>query len=183
MAHGDEASDTASARLRDILQHFREHPVTGPVEGHTTTRTASAPLSLSTLDHVQASVSEVVQHTLNANPDAGPAPARADAVYDWCRQHTEHSDEAVQARRDTIEYRHYLEHAIRAGDVKVVRQHRCPECRTWGLMWSREMARALCTNTDCVDRDGFSRTWSLAKLAHEHIEHVNRKNIRHVSAT
>lgn len=181
MAHGDEAADTASARLRDILQHFREHPVTGPVEGHTTTRTPSAPLSLGTLDHIRACVSEVVQHTLDANPDAGPAPSRADAVYDWARQHTAHTDDTVRTRSDVIEYRQYLEHAIRAGDVKVIRKHRCPKCRTWGLMWSREMNRALCTNTDCVTRDGFSRTWSLHKLAWEHI--ARRKNLRQASAT
>src|SRR5688572_11076352 len=83
MEQGDTSKDTAAARLRQLTQYFREHPVTGPVEGHAASRSAPAPLSLATLDHIHASVNEVVEHTHAANPKAGPAPARADAVYTW----------------------------------------------------------------------------------------------------
>ena len=182
MTHGDEAAaDTASGRLRHLHDYFLEHPVTGPVEGHTPTRTAAAPLSLGTLSHIRASVAEVVQHTHETNPDAGPAPTRADAVYDWARQHTEHADDTDRIHGEIIEYRQYLEHAVRAGDIKVVRRHPCPLCGTWGLMWVREHQRALCTNTDCTDRDGLSRMFPLHRLAFEHV--IGRKNLRHVSAT
>lgn len=173
--------DTAAQRLAGLLAYFREHPTTGPVEGHTPTATASAPLSLATLDHITASVAEVVAHTRQVNPAAGPVPAQAAAVYDWCRKNTETCDELQAQRRERIIYRQSLEHAIRAGDVKVVRPHRCPKCRTFGLMWVPEWQRALCTNTECVDKDGLSHSFTLARLAYEHVS--SRKNLRQASAT
>jgi hypothetical protein len=166
---GDESTDTAAARLQHLTTYFREHPVTGPSERHAATVTPGAPLSLATLDHVRACVDEVVQHTHAANPTAGPAPSRAEAVYDWCRQHTQHTDDTVQLRGQIIEYRQYLEHAIRAGDVKVVRPLRCPECQTFGLMWIREMRTVV------------SRTFTLARLATHHV--TSRKNLRQACAT
>jgi hypothetical protein len=178
---GDESTDTAAARLRHLNTYFREHPVTGPTQGHAPTVNLGAPLSLATLDHIRASVAEVVETTLDANPGAGPAPSRADAVYDWCREHTRHADETVRLRVQIIEFRQSLEHAIRAGDTKVVRPLRCPKCRTFGLMWSREQQAALCTNTECVDRDGFSSTFTLAHLAHHHV--TSRKSVRKACAT
>ncbi|MEZ7005619.1 hypothetical protein [Streptomyces sp. AD55] len=179
MASGD---DSAAKRLRQLNTYFREYPVIGPVEGRTPTTTTAAPLSLATLDHINHSVTEVIKYTRKANPDAGPAPTRADAVYDWARQHTQHAPAAVQQRRDTIEYRQYLEHAIRVGDWrKAIRPQRCPECRTFGLMWQGDMQRALCTNTECVDADGFSTTVTLAQLAYQHV--AARKKIRQARAT
>lgn len=181
MVDGTDDTDTAASRLHQVIAHCLEHPVTGPVEGHPASRSAPAPLSLATLDHIQSSRREVIEHTRNANPEAGPAPSRPDAVYDWAREHTEHTDEQTQQRRDTIEYRQYLEHSLRAGDKLVIRRQRCPECRTWGLMWQRNMQTVLCTNTDCVDSDGFSTTVTLARLAYEHI--AARKNLRQARAT
>lgn len=174
-------TDGAAARLHHLQQYYREHPVTGPVEGRSATVNPGAPLSLATLSHVADSVREVADHTYAVNPKAGPVPASAAAVYDWCRQHTEHADDVDRMRGEVIEYRQYLEHAIRAGDHGVIPRHRCPKCRTFGLMWQQHMQRALCTNTRCVDRDGFSRTFSLAKLAYEHV--AARKNLRQASAT
>ncbi|WP_086560975.1 hypothetical protein [Streptomyces africanus] len=176
-----EAQDTAAARLKHLETYFREHPVTGPVEGHAASRSAPAPLSLGTLSHIRASVKEVVDHTLETNPDAGPAPSRADAVYDWCREHTAHAPEAAQQRAETIEYRQYLEHCLRAGDTKVIPPHRCPECRCFGLMWERSSQRARCTNANCTDSDGFSHAFTLARLAHEHI--AGQKSVRRARAT
>jgi hypothetical protein len=122
-------------------------------------------------------VQEVVQHTRTANPEAGPAPSRADAVYDWCREHTQHSDETVRQRTATIEYRQYLEHAIQAGDVKVVRRHRCPSCGTVGLLWQRHTQRAVCVNRHCARRNsGVSRSWTLANLAYEYI--ASKKSLK-----
>ncbi|MFB8182550.1 hypothetical protein ACFC8N_42505 [Streptomyces sp. NPDC055966] len=177
----DTDGDGAAARLHHLQQYYREHPVTGPAEGHRTTVHSGAPLSLATLDHVTASVREVAEHTYAVNPGAGPIPESVAAVYDWCHAHTEHAPETVRARGEVIEFRQFLEHAIRAGDHAVVRKQRCPKCRTWGLMWQQQMQRAVCTNTDCVDRDGFSRTFDLARLAYEHV--AARKNLRQASAT
>ncbi|MFD8488576.1 hypothetical protein [Streptomyces sp. NPDC059712] len=175
-----DSTDSAAARLRYLNDYLLEHPVTGPSDCRNPTRTLSTPISLGTLSHIDASVREVITHTRKANPDAGQAPTRADAIYDWARQHTEHADEAAQQRRDAIEYRQYLEHAIRAGDWrKVIRPQRCPECRTFGLMW--RSGRILCTNSECTDTDGTSTTVTLARLAHEHV--TARKNLRQVRTT
>lgn len=183
MVHQDDGTDTAAARLHQLATYFRDHPVTGPVEGHTPGRSAApAPMSLATLDHIRSSVQEVVTHTRTANPDAGPLPERVEAVYAWARDNTQRAPEIDQQRLEVIEYRQYLEHAIRAGDWrKVIRPQRCPECRTFGLMWEHAMQRALCTNTDCVDKDGFSTTVSLSRLAHEHI--AGRKHLRQARTT
>jgi hypothetical protein len=184
MTYGDNnntARDTAAKRLRHLHEYYLKHPVTGPTPRRPPTIEASAPLNLATLSHIQTSVREVTELTRAANPDAGPAPSRPEAVYDWCRQQTEHADETTQQRLEAIEYRHYLEHAIRAGDKKVIRKHRCPECRTWGLMWDATSQRALCTNTECVDSDGCSTTVTLARLAYEHV--TARKNLRQARTT
>jgi hypothetical protein len=182
MVEGDATTDdTAASRLRHLNTYFREHPVTGPAEGHTTPVTSAAPMSIATLDHIRASVREVVDTTLEANPHAGPLPASVDAVYEWCRQNTRHADETVRLRVEIVEFRQRLEHAIRAGDTKVVRPLRCPQCRTWGLMWAREYQAAVCTNTECVDRDGCSNSFTLARLAHHHV--TSRKNLRPACAT
>ena len=173
--------DGAAARLQHLQTYYREHPVTGPLEGHTTLVHPGAPLSLGTLDHITASVREVAEHTRALNPHAGPVPEAAAAVYDWAREHTEHADPIDRERGEVIEYRQMLEHAVRAGDIKVIRRHRCPKCRCWGLMWLGEAQRAVCTNTECVDRDGFSNQFSLSRLATEHV--ASRKNLRTVSAT
>ncbi|CAL9668561.1 hypothetical protein SUDANB145_07291 (plasmid) [Streptomyces sp. enrichment culture] len=169
MNNGD-TTDSAASRLRHLTTYLREHPATGPAVGHNPNPVASTPLSLGTLSHVDASVRELTDLVRKANPAAGPAPSRADGIYDWAREQTEHAPDAVRQRRETAEYRQYLEHAIRAGDWrKVIRPHRCPECRTFGLMWQGDMQRALCTNTDCTDPDGFSTAVTLARIAHEHI--------------
>ncbi|WP_435606587.1 hypothetical protein [Streptomyces ardesiacus] len=176
----NQPEDSAAARLRYLNDYLLEHPVTGPSDCRNSTRTLSTPISLSTLSHIDASVREVIAHTKDANPAAGQAPTRADAIYDWARQHTEHADDDVRQRTAVIEYRQYLEHAIRAGDWrKVIRPHRCPECRCFGLMW--RSGRILCTNSECTDTDGTSTTVTLARLAHEHI--ASRKNLRQARTT
>jgi len=174
-------SDTAAARLAALNEYFREHPVSGPGEGRAPTRSSGAPLRLATVDHIRASVAEVAGHTYAVNPDAGPVPEQAADVYDWCREHTRHADEAVQTRRDIVEQRQRLEHALRAGDPSVIRPHRCPECRTFGLMWVAEMQAAVCTNTRCTDRDGMSTTVALGRLAYEHV--TAQKKLQRTRAT
>ncbi|MCX5000936.1 hypothetical protein [Streptomyces longwoodensis] len=177
MGDGDESQDTAARRLRQLNAYFREHPVRGP-EGHSYTRFSAhasttapgIPFNTRVSEHIDASVTEVVAHTRAANPDAGPAPTRADAVYDWAREHTRNAPEAEQFRRDMLEYRHYLEHAIAAGDTSVVRPHRCPDCRTVGLFWQEERGTVICFNRRCAQANGgIHRTHSLARLAFEHV--------------
>lgn len=172
----DASTDTASARLRALDAYFREHPVTS-AEGHsysrfgsrTTVTSPGLPFNVRVADHIQAHVDEVVAHTRTVNPDAGPCPDRVDAVYDWAREHTQHAPEAEQTRRDMREYRHLLEHAIAAGDTAVVRRHRCPDCRTFGLFWQGELGKAMCVNRHCAQgNNGVHRTHSLGRLAFEY---------------
>ena len=126
-----------------------------------------------------------LDHYFREHPVTGPTegrtPTRAQDVYAWCVANTDHAGETTRLRRDTVIYRQYLEHALRTGDKTVIRRHRCPECRTWGLMWQAGRQLALCTNGDCVDTDGCSTTVTLARLAHEHI--AGKKNLRKVSTT
>jgi hypothetical protein len=167
---GDDNADSAASRLRYLNTYLLEHPVTGPTEGHSPTPNPGTPLRLATVDYVHASVREVAEYTYSANPHAGPMPTRADAVYDWCREHTEHTDKAVQFRRDMLEYRHLLEHAIAAGDTSVVRPHRCPDCHTVGLFWRDDIKKAMCVNRRCAKANGgLHRTHSLARLAFERV--------------
>ncbi len=181
MEQPDTDTDTAANRLRELL-NYREHPVTGP-EGHSYTAfqartpTAASPAlcDLDVVEQIGSAVAEVERHTRAANPDAGPLPAHVAAVYDWAREHTAHAPQVEQARRDMREYRHYLEHAIAAGDTSVVRPHRCPDCQTFGLFWPRSNGRnvkalVVCVNRHCADRNGgVSRAHSLARLAFEHV--------------
>lgn len=172
-----DTGDDAAARLALLAEHFRTNPVTGP-EGHSyvssaprSARTTSPiPFNAAIVDHIGASVVELTDYTHRVNAAASPLPDHARDVYAWCVANTQHTPEAEQQRRDTIIYRQSLEHAICAGDYSVIPPHRCPACRTFGVMWRREVGRAACTNKKCTDRDGMSRTWSLARLAYEHVK-------------
>ncbi|MFG2970869.1 hypothetical protein ACGFZS_47135 [Streptomyces sp. NPDC048288] len=174
---GDTDTDNASQRLAELHHYFREHPVTGP-EGHSYTRPGTGhaastapglPYNQRVCDHIRASVTEVVQHTRTAAPDAG-LPQHIEDVYDWAREHTENAPADVQLNRDITEYRHRLEHAVHAGDFSVVRPHRCPACRTLGLHWQPERQRAVCLNLHCArSNKGHSRSWTLGRLALEHV--------------
>ncbi|MFD8839779.1 hypothetical protein [Streptomyces griseofuscus] len=183
MAHGDTTD--AAARLRELHQHFREYQATGPQQGHATTVSAPAPMRLDILDHITASVREIADHTRTVNPDAGPLPERVQDAYAWMHSNLAAADEGDQLRADAIEYRQYLEHCLEANDTdtvrKEVRRQSCPKCGCWGLMWVPESQRALCTNTECVDPDGFSTSVSLGRLAHARA--VDRQKIRQARAT
>lgn len=176
-----EDTDTAASRLAQLNEYFHTHPVTS-AEGHSytafaahTPRTTSPmPYDAALVHHIGASVAEVVHHTRAVNPEAGPLPGHVAGVYAWARQHTEHAPDTDRQRAATLEYRHYLEHAIAAGDTDIVRPHRCPACGTYGLHWpagTRDpKATALCVNLHCArDNKGIHRRWSLAQLAHEHV--------------
>lgn len=180
MGTGDE--HTAARRLRLLQREFTQPPRTGPVPKAEYTESArstpaqssshgrsTAPLNLGIVDYIGAAVAEVVQHTRTEVPDAGPIPADAARVYDWMRQHTEHLDEARQTVREALIYRQGLEHAIAMGDITVVCPHPCPACRCYGVMWRDTEQLAVCVNVRCTDQYGMSHTWSLARLAHEHV--------------
>jgi hypothetical protein len=171
-------TEDAEGRLGTLLKHFRQHPVTGPVERGPASVAPGAPVNLAVVDHITASIREVTAHAREVNPAASPLPTRVQAVYAWYLANTATADAAQQQRRDTIVYKQSLEHAIAAGDRSVVRPHRCPACRTFGLFWRPELSKAVCTNGDCLTRDGLSHKWTLAKLAYEHIATTSEKAVR-----
>ncbi|MFD5899079.1 hypothetical protein [Streptomyces sp. NPDC060366] len=140
-----------------------------------------APLDLDIIDHITASVREAQDHvSANRTENAGPMPANVADVYDWWRASTPSLDAERTLAREAVIYRQGLEHAIQAGDTKVVRKHPCPECGCWGLFWRRPEKRAVCANRDCRDEDGLARMWELKHLAHEH---VTRQKMLKATAT
>jgi hypothetical protein len=186
---GSDGTDSAGQLLAQLHTFFRQHPTTGP-DGHSyisseprpTAIAPGLPFNARIVDHITDSVREVVDHTRAANPAAGPIPEHPAAVYDWAREHTEHAPEDVQQRRDTLEYRHSLEHAITAGDHSVIRRHRCPDCGAPGLYWQQQEAKAVCVNRHCARRNGGThRRYDVARLAYEHLQ--ARKNLRQARAT
>jgi hypothetical protein len=188
MGQGDTSKDTAAARLRQLSAYLREHPVDGPA-GHSyisnqpraTAVHPGLPINVRVLEHIGRTVAEVVQYTREANPQAEPLPDDEADIYRWCVENTATAPDAVQQQREVLEYKHRLEHAVAAGDTDVIPPHRCPECRTWGLMWDKPRQRIVCTNSRCLDKDGLSTTVSFRRLAHEHV--AARKNLRDVRAT
>lgn len=129
-----------------------------------------APLDLDIIDHITASVREVRDHvTATRTEDAGPLPANVADVYDWWRASTPSLDAERIIARETVICRQDLEHAILAGDTKVVRKHPCPACGCLGLFWRRAEERAVCAYSECRDEDGLARVWELKHLAYEHV--------------
>jgi hypothetical protein len=177
----DSDNTRAEHSLRLLAQHFREHPVTGPTGRRATSVTPGTPVNLAVVDRIDAAVRELADYTREHAPDASPRPAAVEDVYRWCVENTATADEHAQLRRDVTIYRQHLEHALAMGDTKVIPPHRCPACRTFGLRWKPSLQRALCTNRRCTTRDGLSRTWSLGRLAWQHVS--ERKNLDQVNAT
>ncbi|MFE4915893.1 hypothetical protein ACFRCX_30790 [Streptomyces sp. NPDC056652] len=163
-------TDEAAHRLRLLQQEFTTLPACGPGDGRTGRRVhPPVPLNLAVIDHITASVREVAEQARTAAPEAGPLPAAPASIYDWWRQNTPDLDDGAVQARETVIYRQSLEHAIAAGDHKVIRKHPCPGCGCWGLFWRPAAQRAVCVNLDCTDTNGMARTWELKHLAYEHI--------------
>ncbi|MFI2620443.1 hypothetical protein [Streptomyces sp. NPDC018584] len=165
----DAAATTAAARMRLLEQEFTTPRRHGDTGRPTRPSTATAPLDLGMHDYRQASVDEVVTHTRALVPEATTPPAKASAVYDWMRQHTAHLANEQRQAADAVVYRQSLEHALAIGDESVVRRQPCPACGCWGLFWNAAARRAACVNQHCTDTRGQARTWSLARLASQHI--------------
>ncbi|MFD9004474.1 hypothetical protein ACFV0T_26535 [Streptomyces sp. NPDC059582] len=181
----ESAGDTPAGLLAELHGYFQQHPVTGPA-GHSYIAAGSRPTMVhapapgntnwGVIEHIGRTVGEVDQFTRKANPAATEPPAHVAAVYEWCVENTQNAPEDVQQRRDALMYRQQLEHAIAMGDKDVVRPHRCPGCNTFGLVWDRRTLSVRCTNRRCLGEDGLSTTWTLARLAHEHV--IAQKSLR-----
>ncbi|MFC9497686.1 hypothetical protein [Streptomyces sp. NPDC056982] len=181
MGHTD-TSTKAAAQLALLVDYFVELRASSPGGGRRSpTRSIenTAPLNVATLSHIHASVREIKEYVDIESPGTmEPLPKDPAGVYDWCIRNTEHDDEAVKRRRDTLIYRQYLEHKILAGDVKIVRRHRCPGCGTVGLHWRASVGSAVCRNRNCRTPDGLASTWTLAHLAAENIADKEKRSRR-----
>ncbi|KIF66254.1 hypothetical protein HY68_36715 [Streptomyces sp. AcH 505] len=138
------------------------------------------PLNLAVFDHIVRSVDEVTRKArAQQTRNAGPVPADVAAVYDWWRASTPDLEGERRLERERVIYRQGLEHAIAAGDHKVIRPHPCPGCGTWGLFWDAARRRAVCAYQPavdpCVDSDGIANTWSLGHLAYEHVNRLSHQ--------
>lgn len=173
---GAQQDDTATTSLRLLNRYYRERPTTG-AEGHSyignspraTATSPGLPYNATVTELIDASAQEIAAHAHAVNPDAGPLPPVVDSIYDWYEENIKNADAMERQRGQVMLYRQHLEHAIAIGDTSVIRPHRCPACHTFGLMWREARQRVLCTNGRCRGRDGMSRTWTLGKLAYEHV--------------
>ncbi|MFF8840550.1 hypothetical protein [Streptomyces sp. NPDC015130] len=139
------------------------------------------PIRLAVFDHMRESVGEVVALAASMRENQAPStapPAKADSIYRWLVEETDHLDAARQQARDVVIYRQGLEHAIVMGDSKVIRRHSCPNCVTWGLIWDRVHEEVVCLNRHCADDDGQHTTWTLKQLAEDHIARRNNRAAR-----
>lgn len=179
MGHGDDT--TTAQRLRLLQAEFLVPGSTGPGDGRSATRTTSPALvNLGIVDHMRSSTTEVIEYVQAEAPDAGRYTGEAPGVYAWMRESTKDTTPEKRDVRDAIVYRQGLEHAVAAGNYKVIRPHRCPACRTFGLFWVPAAGQAACVNRHCIDDEGLARTWSLARLAQQHIAD---QKLRAVSTT
>lgn len=167
---GDKEAEIAAARLALIGTEFiTPRRYAGEVRGSRPTY-APAPVDLGILDYMRTTVDEVVTHTRAASPQAGPTPAAAADVYGWMREHTADLEPEQRLAGETLVYRQSLEHALAMGDETVIRRHPCPGCGCWGLFWRATARKAACINRNCTDDLGRASTWTLAQLAHQHVE-------------
>jgi hypothetical protein len=175
---GEDNDSTTAQRLK-LLELYIAPGRQGPGAARSApTVKATAAARVDIIDHVAASVDEVITHTRAAAPHAGDIPRERANIYDWAFEHTATADADVQRGRDILIYRQGLEHAIAMGDTKVVRRHPCPACGCWGLIWSGARQRAACVNAYCTDTDGLARTWTLQRLAQEHIAREEKRRAR-----
>ncbi|MET7713744.1 hypothetical protein [Streptomyces sp. NPDC005407] len=175
----DAGDDTAARRLR-VLEAELHDPwrTPGEQEGSRSVRPAGrgsrtvhspALIHLGILEHMTASRAEVIARARAEVPDTGPDPGLHPGMYTWWRERTAHLAPEIQQARETVIYRQSLEHAIAAGDTKVIRPHPCPDCGCFGLEWDSGRRRAICTYRPCSDERGMTHAWKLAELAHRHV--------------
>jgi len=169
----DDTAHTAAARLRLLVNEFTTPRRTGgaaesPVPRQLPTQ-PSTPVDLGMLDYVQRQIGEIIDHTRQAAPDAGPPPADVVDSYRWMRDHTAHAAPEQRLARDAMMERHSLEHALAMGDTSVIRRITCPRCHCWSLFWQSARRVAACVNRRCLDR-GRPSLWTLRQLAEYRVQ-------------
>ena len=167
---GADETATAAARLRLLRAGTHAPPSPGPgPRSRNRTSESRPPVDVAVIDHIAATYREVIAHTREIAPAAGPAPADEAAAYEWLAANTPHVSAEQQQARDAMILRHSLEHALALGDKAVIRRIPCPACHCWSLFWRRTSHVAVCVNRDCRDRHGQPSTWVLRQLAADRV--------------
>jgi hypothetical protein len=184
MGAGDTDAAAAAEQLKVLAAEFttrRRRPQT--TDAVSVSRPAHSPalFDLGVGEYMRAKVDEVITHTRAMEPNAGPAPT-GPAVYNWWDQNTAHLEREKRQAGEAIVVRQSLEHSIAMGEEHVVqswvRRQQCPSCACWGLFWSRAMRRATCVNRRCTDRHDRAHTFSLARLAAQHVAAREKSAVR-----
>lgn len=179
---------TAADRLRTLDTYHRT-----PLRGAPTVRAAPStlpgvPANLGMLDYLDKTKTEIIEQADRDERAARAAdphvhiptrPAQTADMYAWMQSIPAIGQASEDAREEFI-HRQALEHAIREGDIKVVRRHPCPGCGCYTLFWRPAEKRAACLNRRCTTRDGLTRMWPLADLASRHV--LNQRMLKN-SAT
>lgn len=173
----------AGARLQilrdNLAQPHGPRPADAP-PGRTSHTHGAPPLDLAVLEHVRASVDELLTHArteartcfCGCGKAVGCMPTTdLTAAYAWFLDEGTADLDAGKARvREAIVYRQSLEHALRYGDEVVIRRESCPGCQCWSLIWRQIAQRAGCINSDCRGKTGRGSTWTLQQLAENAVE-------------
>ncbi|WP_448333531.1 hypothetical protein [Streptomyces sp. DSM 41534] len=167
---GADETATAAARLRLLRDNARAPitPSTGP-RSRTRGSESRPPIDVAIIDHIAATYREVIAHTREIAPDAGPAPADEAAAYEWMAANTPHLTAEQQQTRDAMLLGHSLKHALALGDETVIRRIPCPQCACWSLFWRHTTRVAACVNRHCRDKRGRPSTWVLQQLAEHRV--------------
>lgn len=164
----------ADARLRNLTASRSILPArpTGP-SGHVRAVEPSTPLDVGLLDYMLATQHEVIEHTRASV--VGPLPPASADIYRWYEQQTPAMDAGARRAGEAMLYRQGLEHALRAGEVEVIRKERCPSCRCFTLTWKRRLSAAICDNDRDLDEQQRNRRWTLAQLAQQAVENSSMR--------
>ncbi|MEU8682944.1 hypothetical protein [Streptomyces sp. NPDC048611] len=169
MGNQDSATPTAATSMRLLRNQLTQPRPTNPEATRRATRVHGAPVvDLGLLDHLEETRTELIAATRRANPNAGPAPVD-EGIYAWSDAATAHLQPGERQARDVVAHRQALEHALRVGDERVIRQERCPGCRCYSLMWRGTIERAVCIQARCRDEIGRASQWELKQVAHHHV--------------
>lgn len=152
----------AGAQLFILTNAGGQRGIAGGSEVHTRP-TASEPVSLGILDHVDRSIGDITTAVRRLVPDAAPSPATA-AIYDWAEETTRHLGPARRRALDVLMYKQELEHTVRNGDGAAIRRLPCPACGCWLLYWRPSQHLAVCLVEDCTT-NGKPSVWTLGQLA------------------
>lgn len=171
---GDQESATAAASMRYLREELTAMRPRAIGNRPRATRVhGQPPCDIDILDHLRSTREELIETTrilLAGEPCRNVPPPPADeGIFQWAADATAHLAEEKQRVREAIAYGKLLEQKTLTGDKLAIRQHRCPACRCYSLMWRAPIERAVCIQDECRDELGRASQWELKQLAHHYV--------------